>query len=305
MGKERSRRDVLKTGAGALAAVGTAGLAGCSGGVPFLNGGSSFQNWLHEPSEFRDQDHYRYTYIDPLAFQENESELPDGQYDSVSSYVEPYNEDAGVDFDETDWFLDTGVAGIAGCSRSQDELVEELENNDYNDETEYEGYQIFVPGGNENPPSAKAVNDNVILSVQRMENPVDGAEDLINVNNGDEPGYTDESEAMSTLLAELGSGSLSYGLTTEPVEDTEEEQARFEEMVGWGYAGSINGETMDLKWVYVHEDSDAVDTGDVEEWVDANNGTDQQLDDVDDIGVSQNGTAAVVTGTIETDELTL
>jgi len=131
----------------------------------------------------------------------------------------------------------------------------------------------------------------------------DIAEAIVDAETGNADRYADDNEDMSTLVGELGGATFVNGNTMEEPEDADPANGTFDAMVAEGQRAQVNGQRSDVKYAVVYESSDDVDTGDLEEWVDENDGSDEQFDDVDDISYNQNGRAGVITGKIDTDDL--
>lgn len=128
---------------------------------------------------------------------------------------------------------------------------------------------------------------------------VDAVETAIGTQSDETDRYDDEVDPASTLFDGLGGGDIVHGRTLEAAEDDAPEGGRFDHMVGRGTAISIDGDTSELRTVVVYEEADDFDEGNIEDWTEEGS----QFDDVDDIDISQNENTAVITGTIDTDDL--
>ncbi|WP_332898870.1 hypothetical protein [Haladaptatus sp. CMSO5] len=291
------RSTGLLVGAGAMG-----GLAGCSS-IPFVGGDTSWTNWLPEPGTFRNQDHYQTYYIEPQDIAEYEDELDDG-YDLFEDFFSPPGA-LDVDFDEVEGMVIAPTMRVFMGSFTVEDVVNELEDADFDEDDEYEGYTLFLgPEENFGSRAAAGVSDSTLLYGSASEDgPIDGLETLIDTSNGEEDRYMAESEDFATLVDELGGGHFLYAITHEETEIDDPENGQFEHEVARGARIQFDAETSSRKWVRVFEEADDVDLGDVEDWVDENDGSDEAFDDYDDISVSQSGRAAVVTGTIDTDDV--
>jgi len=132
--------------------------------------------------------------------------------------------------------------------------------------------------------------------------PIDPAsvvESIVDTKSGDEDRYADDNEGFSELANQLNAGTFVNGRTHEEYDDTNEQAGQFEGAVASGASVTVNGETSDVQWVIPFADSDDIDTGDIEDWTDDG----RFFDDVDDINVNTNGRSAIVTGTMDTDEI--
>ena len=299
MSHQTSRRGLLRAGTGIAVSL---GLAGCSS-IPGLGGGGNYRNWLHEPGQLRDANHYQMTYVDATTVVDNRSELSDQTFSTLEPFVNSSAGVAGVDIHDADWSVSTNATQVTSCSRSRDELMGDLENDNYGEETEYNGYTIMTPDGTDQPTRAMAVQQGTIIDVNRLGEPVEGAEDVIDVKRAERPRYAEQSEAFSTLVGAVNNESILYLLTRDRTEVDNPESGQFDGSVGIGIEYTINGANSDIQYIIAYESEADVDTGDLQDWVDANNGQDQLLDDVEGLEVSQSGAAGTVSGQIDTDDI--
>jgi len=110
---------------------------------------------------------------------------------------------------------------------------------------------------------------------------------------------------MSKLVDALKTTSAATGQTYEDSEDAPKD-GTFDGMVAKGTTATFNGETTKREWAVVYESEDDVDTGDLEEWVEAeqsegNSGL-TNFQDVDDIEYKQSGRVGRIIGTMDTDD---
>ncbi|GAB3689351.1 hypothetical protein GCM10028857_24580 [Salinarchaeum chitinilyticum] len=124
---------------------------------------------------------------------------------------------------------------------------------------------------------------------------------IVDTYNGNGSRYVDDSEAFAELTSTLTTGTIISGQTFEETEETEEDYGQFEGAVARGQSATVNGETSDVEWVVTFGDADDVDTGDLEDWTESSEV--ETFDDVDDISISTSGRSAVVTGTMDTDDI--
>lgn len=142
------------------------------------------------------------------------------------------------------------------------------------------------------------------LTLTLVGTPVDPTtvvEAIVDTYNGEGSWYVDDSEAFSELTSTLTAGTVVSGRTFEETEETAAENGQFEGAVARGSSTTINGETSEVEWVITFDDADDIDTGDVEDWTE--DSEDETFDDVDAISVGTSGRSAVVTGTIDTDDI--
>lgn len=153
MTMRETRRNVLKAGAGLATTGALAGLAGCSQvpvvGDVFGGGGAFYQNDLYAPGTVTDRDHYRFSAIRPSQIDENEDEFDDDNFSSIEQFVETMYESHDIDFDEIDTWtsIDAGGVTVITGQYTPDDVVSELEDNDFEEETETDsGYRILLNG---------------------------------------------------------------------------------------------------------------------------------------------------------------
>ena len=294
---EYTRRTLLRRWTAAISAGALANIAGCGGLNPLGVFGGAYAHWLPAPDELGDSDHYSFTYLDMETIESNEDNIDGDSFgmDTIDSFWDPLSFDWG----DTSTLLLVGQVVVIEAEFSREDAGSDLEDEDYEEATEYEGFTVFL-GPNES--DAFALGDNTVLrgGGYGVEDLVDQLEVVIDAQNRNADHYGDENEDMSTLLDELG-GTLDSGSTMEESDSDNPESGAFENMVAQGSTATINGETSDRKWVIVYDEQDDVDTGDLEDWVDAN--SDGEFDGVDDISYNQNGRKGIITGTSDTDDL--
>lgn len=293
-GNEIDRRTVLKTTGAALATGLLGSTAGCLGG-----GSGKFANWMHPPGEFTDVDHYRATYYDISAFVEHEDNIPSDTFDLYEGFVEESVSAVGVDFDEISSMLTTNVSTHYSVEQKKEDLVAELEDNDFDDEDELEGFTTFL-GPDEQ--FAVAVKNKQVVTAEKGENPLDVVEYAVEAGAGAEDRYVDESEDMKLLTEEVDEGTITYVETQEEADSTDVENGQFDHQVGSGGHFDFEGKTASATRVILFEGKDDVDMDEITEWSEMD-GTDEPFDDFDDISVSQSGRLATVTATIDLDDL--
>lgn len=124
-------------------------------------------------------------------------------------------------------------------------------------------------------------------------------ESVVGVANGDTPLYTDSASAADTLVSALGGGTFVSGQVYEPMERDQPEQGLIEDSVGRGSAFTVDGDTASVTAVVAFEDSGDAETDGLEDWFDEAS----RFEDVDDESFETQGSAAVMTGTIDTDDI--
>lgn len=301
------RRSLATAGAGALV-----GAAGCSSIPNPLGGGTPYANWLPVPDDISDRDHYNFTYLNLDDIEKHEDELDDESIDPDS--YEDFWDPLDIDWEDASGVTVLGFGGLFGLGGfsleaefNRSEIIADLEDQDFAEDSEYEGYTLMF---NDDESRVYAIGDGaVVLTAARS---TDGesssgdtglAEAIIDAQAGNVDRYGDDSDDMSTLIEQLGGGTIVNGRTMEERDDGDPANGTFEAMVARGRQVQINGQRSDVKYVIVYQSESDVDTGDLEDWVDENAGSDEQFDDVDDISYNKNGRSGVITGKIDTDDL--
>ena len=295
-----SRRRLLRRGLATAGAGTLLGVAGCSGLNPLGGGGAGvYADWLAVPDDVGDSDHYQFTHLNTEAIEASEDELPD-EFDV--SFFESTWDPVDVDWEDTSTILFYQSITVVEAEFTREDVVDDLEDEDYDDDTEHLGYTIYL-GPNE--VRALAVGDStlVVVSGAYQSDPVDTLEAVLDAENGDEERYGDDSEDMATLTGELGAGSVVTGRTLEEVDNDNPDNGRFDHMVARGSSTTIDGDTAQRKWVVVYDEASDVDLDDLEDWVDENDGSGGTFDDVDDVSYNASGRAGIITGTSDTDDL--
>lgn len=294
------RRSLATAGAGALV-----GAAGCSSIPNPLSGNAPYADWLPVPDEVSDSDHYGFTYLNLNDIESNEDEL-DG--DSIDpSTFEEFWEPLDIDWEDASGLTILGFGGLFGfgglvveADFNRDDAIEDLKDEDFDDDSEHEGFTLMLDSSES---QVYAVGDGAVVITASDDGDTDTVEAVIDAKTGSADRYADDSDDMSTLIGALGGGSFVNGRTTEEPDDDDPENGTFDAMVAMGSRDKINGDRTKRKWVVVYESSDDVDTDDLEEWVEENDGNDGQFDDLDDISYNSDGRKGVITGTTDTDDL--
>jgi len=317
MTPRQTRRSVLKTGAavGGLAVTGS--LAGCSdllGG-----GGPGYTNWLYAPgapgdggngNESQDgnggaeENHYFFTFINDSKVRANEDNFDEdyNESDQIGGY--PLEQMGIDDYDDIDSRVTIGIGGttVVEGSFSQDDVVGQLESNEFEADGEYSGYAIYTGSSGFGGSQAIAIDGGTAVSAQgsgfsQAPEPRASIEAVIDADQGEEDRYVDVNEDMEVLTDELGNGVVILGSTQAEAEESNVANGTFAGQVAGGQVAEINGDTTTQTYVLVFADSDDVDTGQVEEWTTTANQTFQM---VSDVSVSASGRVVTVTGEGET-----
>lgn len=292
-----TRRTLLRRSVATMSAGTVVGTAGCLDRIPNPLGGGSYTAWLPAPDAL-DVDVYSFGRYDNDDWTETEDEFSD-DYDE--SGIEDQWEPIGVSLDDVSESLYFHSIQVHVADFDRQDLVEDLEDENYDEEAEIEGYTLFLADGERR---AFALNGSAFICTASYydyeQSPEDALTAVIEAKAGTEDRYVDESDAMSKLIDTLGTNS---SVTGETVEDDEDDPAngRFDEMVAQGATASLDGETTEREWAVVYESGDDVDLDDLEEWVDENDDEYGQFEDVDDIEYNQSGRVGRITGTMDTD----
>lgn len=298
-----TRRSVLRT-TGQLAAAGVvASTAGCTGSL--LGGGAvAPSKWVGAPDMLRNRDHARYTYVTPSHIMANEDHLSSQMEDSFESGGER-TQFTGLDVEDVKAAVNYLEVQVMQGSYNKGDVTEELEDNGFDDEGEHGGFTIWVAeSDSEYRNNAVGVSGNKLVFGRPAgrDDAQEVVEAAIDVGKGDEDRYAEESDAMKTLMNKLGTTDLVFGSTQEPPSETREEQGQFEGSTASGLSWKINGENSKLKQVWVFEDSDAADKGDVEDYVDARADRGGNWASVEEPNFNKSGNVVVAKGTMPTDE---
>jgi hypothetical protein len=225
-----SRRRVLTLGAAAAAA----GLAGCSGdlfggGGPLGGSSLNYPQWLYEPGEVTDVDHYGFTYLEPTTIDEYEDEFDEQVFARLESREEQF-ELTGVDFDEVNNYLSFGTVVVLDASFDQPDVVEELEDADFDDDDEIGGYVTYY---DDDEDRGVAIKNSTIVVARRSgeESAQDIVETVLETKSGEESRYEAESEAFGVLSQRLGRTTIVAGGTHEPTDDSGSSTIQYGETV--------------------------------------------------------------------------
>ncbi|WP_254538301.1 hypothetical protein [Halomarina litorea] len=302
-----TRRNLLKTGVTAATGGLVATTAGCLGGAPgvsLLGGDGRYTDWLVAPDKLGDSDHYSFYHLRPAAFADHEDQLGSDNYDQLEMlFSGPAERWTGVDFDEVTDLVSFGPASVYTTEVPEADVVEDLEDEDFDDESDLEGYTVYVSS---DESVAVGVNGETLVwgrESYQGSDAVDVVERVIEAKAGEEDRYADENEHFTALVDRLGDGDLVYGRTREESDADDPANGEFRDLVARGTTVSLDGETADMRWALVFEDENDIDVDDVKEYVDENDGSDGTFDDLDDVSVSSSGRSAIVTGSKDADDL--
>jgi hypothetical protein len=292
-----SRRSVLKLGAGAVAAAGVSGLAGCSafGGG---GGGTPATKYAWEPGEFRDQDHYSVSYTDVSTVVSNEDKFDEEAYDQFEeSYENLYDNDTiEIDIDDAKWHARVGnsLLRVLKANYDQEAIGDALDDQEFDDDEGDKGFTLYT---RENASIAYAMDGSVLLATRSSveDEAADVLEGVIEVLTGDVPTYSSENDDFKTAVSKTGSGmSARYGTFDEDSRSSDQ----YDNAVAEGSRTKIKGDQAAGKQVVVYEEGDDVPDKDDREDLK------EQYEefDVENVKVNKSGRALVVKGRTDLDE---
>lgn len=284
-----TRRTLLRVGA-----VGIAGsLTGCldrvQDTVPGF-GGPGYRDWLPDPRALG-IDHYSAAHVDVAEVDDNRREFERDFFDEVRTIDQWI---PGIDFQDLDdlTFLDNTF--VAAGDFDADRVVDAVREQEYTYGSEYEGYEIY----DRDEQSAIGISDDRLVGVSyRGElSPALTIEIVVDAGAGDEDRYHEVDDDFASVTDELGTATFVGARTNPPREETGVESGRFRNQVGLGSAWDVDGETTDVKAVVAFRNERDVDGRAVEDWI----AEDSSFEYVYDTDVEEDGTLAIVEGTIDT-----
>lgn len=337
MSEKITRRKLMRVGAGAAAVGAVGSLSGCSAVQDLIPGGGgglgSYTNWVYEPDAFKsDREGVSGSGTSYTNFFSNSGKLSELAVLSAKGTSYP---ELGIDVEDVSMDLSLPEARIITGSFDTEAVKSELTaepvdsstpsgfgsstsssgSTQYESDSSYNNYEIYVQAEPETSPNAFAVGDGTIIQGQRVPNatnqsdPVDAptvVEGIIDAGAGDADRYVDSNDTFSTLTDALNNGvQVSFTVRANAVgsDNGANENipaGRFEGVVAEGQADSINGGTTESQYVFVFDSEGDVDEGGIQEWVEANDTGNGSLANLSDLSVNTNGNTATVTGTRDT-----
>ena len=235
-GMKQSRRDILRAGAGLASAGALSGLAGC-GALPFggggspLGGGAYYSNWLVAPDAIDRDDYYSFQGAKP-ATMEGDSEFSDSDaFDTFEDGTEGSSSfgPTGIDFESIDQMVSyaDGSVQVAAGSFTVEDVADELDDNDYDEESELDsGERVFLDGES---GKAFAVSSEHIIGTFNTTSPTG--------ETGDGPSQPTNGSGQENV------SSISYGQTvTSTLSDSDTTTIAYdthEEVTFQGSAGEV------------------------------------------------------------------
>jgi len=288
-----SRRALLRTTAGGLAAGAVAGLAGCSGIIGGGGGGaasSTTRAWAYEPSEGPANQPYPTEYHDIGAFLNHEDDLPDDVFDAVDgSFQATFEDRMDVDIEDADWRLRFGAnraRQVVSANHDAAAAIEELENDGFSEDDDIGDFSTAV-GPSERQAAAVDGSTAVFVAAQ---DPIGTLETVIGTQGGGTELYADENEDFAAAVDALDGDVLAVDPTV----------GVSEELLATAEAASFGGDRTTVKGAVVYDDGDAFSVDDLEFFADA-----FRDEGVEDVETSTDGRVGTIRGKIDTGEYTL
>ncbi|MFD1588734.1 hypothetical protein ACFR9U_17280 [Halorientalis brevis] len=124
---------------------------------------------------------------------------------------------------------------------------------------------------------------------------------IIEAGTGGGKQYVDANSDLSTLTETLGTATLVFGQTQPMVQGTNVNDGQFAGVVATGATLDLFADGVEMQFVFVFEDGDAVERNAVESWAEQTD----QTDALDDRSVSRTGRTVVITGTGKAEDTSL
>jgi hypothetical protein len=308
----QTRREYLRAGSAAVGTGALLGLSGCLDAVPFVGGGASYRQWMHEPGEMReDGDDYFFTMQKPSQLANNQDSF-DGDYydDNIESDYTPVD----VDFEDVTREISfSNVSVLVGSFDTSDvaDALEDEDNGEYEEDSTYNGWTLYLQADGSSLTDGYALKDGGFLGSPTVVNAsgtaevdADEALELVaDTKSGSGSRYVNAEDDANLLTNRLGDATYVYGSLSEETDTDDPENGQFENSTGFGLRQQVNGGTTNVKYLVLYDSQGDVDTGDLEDWVDANEDDGDTFDDIDDVSVNQNGRVGVVSGSLPTDDI--
>jgi len=216
----------------------------------------------------------------------NEDNFDSDTYDRYENRNEDRLDLAGLDFEDVNTFLGFQSVTVVDASFNQSDVTDELEDNDFEEDTDHEGYTIFL---HENEYQAVGVSGGALVyGRENGENDaVEVIEAAVNTKKGNEDRYESENEDFDELTSTMSTGTFMNGRTM----DTDSDQ------VAAGASLSVNGSTSTIETVSVFEDADAIDQDQVDQYEEDA----EDADNIENFSTSTNGRVLTISYDVDTD----
>jgi hypothetical protein len=302
-GGNLTRRALLARSAAATGAVvGTAGCASLFG----PGGGNTdvFTRWLPAPAAVANTDHYRFDYYDLATLSANRESLG-GEPTVFERTWRPVE----LQWDDATAVVTVGPVDVVTAEFDRDAAVSDLRDAGYDRAGEYKGYARYRDA--ETGTVFALTDDSLLVSAVDQYAPGSVApsariETVVDASTGDVDRYTEASEAMGTLVEELGAATLVGARTMDEPDATAARSGHLENLVAEGARSVVDGATVEEKWVFLYDRPRDVETAALEAYVEANenssSGADARFAAVEDISYAKEGRKGIITGTRDATE---
>lgn len=272
----RSRRDVLRAGAGLAGVSAMAGLAGCSN-VPVvgqvLGGSVEYTGWVYDP-DVVDESSVSVTAVELSALLDTDIPIEEDVREDVEEEF-----DGAIDADDLDLIVSVGNTEVLTGEFDTQEVTEAI---DLETADSYGSFDLYE---SDDGDVVIAVTDGYVIESEASflsnVDPRDELEAVIDTYEGEKEPLADEN--FEALTDELGSGMyVDTYVDADPDDDVE--------IVAEGLAADVDGERVTGKFVVIYVDEDDIDMDELE------TAAEEEEEIVD---VSQSG--RIVVAEIETD----
>lgn len=255
----RSRRDVLRTGAGVAGTGLVASLAGCSE-IPvagsYFDDGLDYTEWAYDP-EALNEETISITLMDVTAvLAADEVTDKGGLRDEITS-----NYSGELAADDVDAVLDVGQTEILAGSFDGSEVVDAVE---LSEDGSYEDFDFYADDEAEEN-ALVATDGDALLKSNPYElldfGPREELEHLIDTRNGDADRFVDVNDDFERVRDEIGTEIyLSVSGRTE----SSAEDAADDSIVASGTSAEIDGAETLGRYVLLYKDEDGIDLEKIE-----------------------------------------
>jgi len=234
---------------------------------------------------------------------EHASALDGNVYDLLRAAGSGTRDLLGVGFAGTDAQLGFGNNGVLTGEFDADDVAATLTDAGFRNDGSTDDFDTYV-GPDEDAGVALADGRAVVARSTGIFGSADNARVILrvvlDVNSGDAESYVEDSADFGTLVDELGDGAIQSARTHPETDATDTDEGAFAGEVARGVTSSFVDDGVETTFALVFAESGDVDTGDIEDWVEAaGDGTFENFESVD---VSTSDRTALVTGTEPTRE---
>lgn len=287
----KSRRDLLRSGAGVVAVGGITSLAGCSN-VPvvgsYFEDGADYTEWAYDPAEL-DKRSLWISYQDIGTILETD-EVPDkgDLRDNVTS-----NYSGALMADDVEASISVDRAEILYGSFDGDTVVDEMK---FSGAENYGDFDVYADSSEDKEEDALVATDgDYLVRVEPSAREYDAREELellLDAYTGDADRYIDVSENFEQVDAELGSGEVKF---VNADSEASVEEASDDTVVAMGIGAEIDGEETNGTYVLCYKSEDGVDLDEAETEIEEQLSDESELTDVSQDGRMVTGEFTVPT----------